>query len=169
MQIISESNIYNLQQGKKKESIKLDRELVSKKIQIAGLYDPEDYVLSIDLWSNSDGSKLIDLFENINKYDLSKDASEILNISFLTNAYYPNQNISEQEFIKYKSDWLIKNSNFELIEEYLIKNQVVNLHPFLTRYLVDKYLSQSNIKKACDIFDKIKEPLEDEYLTKYNV
>ena len=169
MQIISESNIYNLQQGKKKESIKLDRELVSKKIQIAGLYDPEDYGLSIDMWSNSDGSKLKDLFENINKYDLSKDASEILNISFLTNAYYPNQNISEQEFIKYKSDWLIKNSNFELIEEYLIKNQVVNLHPFLTRYLVDKYLSQSNIKKACDIFDKIKEPLEDEYLSNFNL
>ena len=169
METISESNIFKLQSEKKKDSIKLDKELVSKKIQITGLYDPEDYGLSIDMWSNSDGSKLKDLFENINKYDLSKDASEILNISFLINAYYPNQNISEKEFIKYKSDWLIKDSNFQLIEEYLIKNQVVNLHPYLTRYLVDKYLSQSNIKKACEIFDKIKEPLEDEYLSKFNL
>ena len=53
----------------------------------------------------------------------------ILNISLLTNAYYPNQNITEQEFLKFKSNWLIKDSNFELIEEYLIKNQIVKLHP----------------------------------------
>ena len=46
----------------------------------------------------------------------------------------PSQNISEQEFLKFKSDWLIKNSNEELIEEYLIKNQIVNLHPELARY-----------------------------------
>jgi hypothetical protein len=39
------------------------------------------------------------LFKNINNYNLSKDASEILNISLLTNAYYPNQNITDQEFL----------------------------------------------------------------------
>jgi hypothetical protein len=33
-----------------------------------------------------------------------------------------------------------------LIEEYLIKNQTINLHPELTRFLVDTYLSESNIK-----------------------
>jgi hypothetical protein len=54
-----------------------------------------------------------------------------------------------------------------LIEEYLIKNQIVNLHPELTRYLVDIYLSQSNIKKSCEIFSKIGEPIEDEYLSKF--
>ena len=63
------------------------------------------------MWSNSDGIKLKSLFENINKYNLSQDASEIMNISMLTNAYYPNQNISEQEFLKFKSNWLIKDSN----------------------------------------------------------
>jgi hypothetical protein len=55
--------------------------------------------------------------------------SEILNISLLTNAYYPNQNITDQEFLKFKTKWLIKNSNLDLIEEYLIKNQVTNIHP----------------------------------------
>ena len=100
------------------------------------------------------------LFKNINNYKLSKDASEILNISLLTNAYYPNQNITDQEFLEFKSNWLIKDSNLELIEEYLIKNQVTNLHPELMRYMVDKYLSQSNIKKSCETFSKIKEPLE---------
>ena len=121
------------------------------------------------MWSNSDGSTLKKLFNNIDKYELSKDASEILNISLLTNAYYPNQNITHQEFLKFKTEWLIKNSNLDLIEEYLIKNQVTNLHPALMRYMVDRYLSQSDVKKSCEIFSKIKEPLEDEYLSKFNL
>ncbi|WP_435151120.1 hypothetical protein ACIJYB_00275 [Candidatus Pelagibacter bacterium nBUS_44] len=166
---ISESGIYQMQADKNIDSIKLDQTLASKEIKIAGLYDPEDHGLTIDMWLNSDGLVLKKLFKNINNYNLSKDASEILNISLLTNAYYPNLNITDQEFLEFKSNWLIKDSNLELIEEYLIKNQVVNLHPDLMRYMVDKYLSQSNIKKSCEIFSKIKEPLEDEYLSKFNL
>ena len=166
---ISKSNIYKTQTDKNKDSIKLDEDLSSKTIKIAGLYDPQDYGLSISMWSNSDGLKLKKLFKNIDKYKLSKDASEILNISLLTNAYYPNQNITVDEFLKFKTNWLIKDSNLELIEEYLIKNQITNLHPELMRYMVDKYLSQSNVKKSCEIFSKIKEPLENEYLSKFNL
>ena len=166
---ISETGIYQIQADKNIDSIKLDQTLASKEIKIAGLYDPEDHGLTIDMWLNSDGLVLKKLFKNINNYNLSKDASEILNISLLTNAYYPNQNITDQEFLEFKSNWLIKDSNLELIEEYLIKNQVVNLHPDLMRYMVDKYLSQSNIKKSCEIFSKIKEPFEDEYLSKFNL
>ena len=165
----SQSSIYKMQADKNKESIKLDQDLTSKTIKIAGLYDPEDYGLSISMWSNSDGLLLKKLFESINKYDLSEDASEILNISLLTNAYHPSQNITDDEFLKFKTNWLIKDSNFELIEEYLIKNQITNLHPELMKYMVDRYLSQSDLKKSCEIFSKIKEPLEDEYLSKFNL
>lgn len=168
-QDVSESSIYKTQSDKNENSIKLDQELTSKTIKIAGLYDPQEYGLDINMWSNSDGSTLKKLFNNIDKYELSKDASEILNISLLTNAYYPNQNITDLEFLKFKTEWLIKNSNLDLIEEYLIKNQVTNLHPELMRYMVDRYLSQSDVKKSCEIFSKIKEPLEDEYLSKFNL
>ena len=166
---VSQSSIYETQTDKNKDSIKLDEDLTSKTIKIAGLYDPQDYGLSISMWSNSDGLKLKKLFKNIDKYNLSKDASEILNISLLTNAYYPNQNITDKEFIKFKTNWLIKDSNLELIEEYLIKNQITNLHPELMKYMVDNYLSQSNVKKSCEIFSKINEPLENEYLSKFNL
>jgi len=166
---ISESSIYDMQTDKNIDSIKLDQTLKSKKIKIAGLYDAEDYGLDINMWSNSDGLVLKKLFKNINNFNLSKDASEILKITLLTNAYYPNQNITDQEFLEFKSNWLIKDSNLELIEEYITKNQVTNLHPDLMKYMVDKYLSQSNIKKSCEIFSKIKEPLEDEYLFKFNL
>ena len=165
----SESSIYQMQADKNIDSIKLDQTLTSKEIKITGLYDPEDHGLNIDMWLNTDGLVLKKLFKNINNYKLSKDASEILNISLLTNAYYPNQNITDQEFLKFKTKWLIKNSNLDLIEEYLIKNQVTNLHPELMRYMVDRYLSQSDVKKSCEIFSKIKEPLEDEYLSKFNL
>ena len=168
-QVVSESSVYKMQSDKNEDSIKLDQELTSKTIKIAGLYDPQEYGLDINMWSNSDGSTLKKLFNNIDKYELSKDASEILNISLLTNAYYPNQNITDQEFLKFKTKWLIKNSNLDLIEEYLIKNQVTNIHPELMRYMVDRYLSQSDVKKSCEIFSKIKEPMENEYLSKFNL
>jgi hypothetical protein len=166
---ISESSIYQMQTNKNVSSIQLDQDLTSKEVKIVGLYDPQDYGLSIDMWSNTGGLKLKKLFKNIDNYDLSIDSSEILNISLLTNAYYPNQNITKEEFLKIKSNWLIKDSNLELIEEYLIKNQIVNLHPELMRYMVDKYLSQSDVKKSCEIFSKVKEPLEDKYLSKFNL
>ena len=167
--VTAESNIYNMQADKKKNSIKLDQELASKEIKIVGLYDPADYGLSMDMWSNSDGQILKKLFKNIDNFDLSSDASEILNIALLTNTYYPNKNITEEEFLKFKSSWMIKESNLELIEQFLIKNQATNLHPELMKYVVDQYLSQSDVKKSCEIFSKIKEPLENEYLTKFNL
>ena len=167
--VTAENNIYNMQADKKKSSIKLDQELASKEIKIVGLYDPADYGLSMDMWSNSDGLILKKLFKNIDNFDLSSDASEILNIALLTNTYYPNKNITEEEFLKFKSNWMIKESNLELIEQFLIKNQATNLHPELMKYVVDEYLSQSDVKKSCEIFSKIKEPLENEYLTKFNL
>ena len=167
--VTAESNIYNMQADKKKSSIKLDQELASKEIKIVGLYDPADYGLSMNMWSNSDGLILKKLFKNIDNFDLSGDASEILNIALLTNTYYPNKNITEEEFLKFKSSWMIKESNLELIEQFLIKNQATNLHPELMKYVVDQYLSQSDVKKSCEIFSKIKEPLENEYLTKFNL
>ena len=166
---ITANSIYEMQSNKKIDPINLDKNVLSKEIKIVGLYDPDEYGLSIDMWLNSSGSELKSLFENIDKYNLSQDASEIMNISLLTNAYYPNQDITEREFLKFKSDWLIKNSNLDLIQEYLIKNQIINLQSELTRYLVDFYLSNSNIKKSCEIFSKITEPIEDEYLSKFNL
>ena len=168
-EIKEENNIYNLQADNKKEIVQLDKQLTSKDIKIVGLYDPADYGLSIDMWSNSDGLTLKKLFKNINDYDLSSDASEILNIALLTNTYYPSKSITEKEFLNFKSNWLIKDSNLELIEEFLIKNQASNLHPELMIYIVDEYLSRSDVKKSCEIFSKIKEPLENEYLSKFNL
>ncbi len=165
----SEESIYKMQSSKKKNTIELDQSLESKNIKILGLYDPEDNGLDINIWKNSDGDQLKRIFSKINKINLSDDASEIMEISMLTNAYYPKKNISKEEFLKFKSDWLIKNSDLNLIEEYYLKNEIINVHPELVKYLVDQYLSESKINKACEILSKNSEVIIDEYLSKFNL
>jgi len=165
----ADSNIYNIESQEKISSVSFDKNLEAEKIKIIGLYDPEDYDLNINMWSNSDGDQLKALFTKLNKMNFSQDAIEIINISLLTNAYHPQKNISEKEFLKFKSEWLIKNSNLELIEEYLVKNQAINLHPELSKFVVDQHLSNTNIDKACKIFLKNTESLTDEYLSKFNI
>ena len=165
----NQPSIYDLQSQKEVETVKVDSSLNSQGLKIIGLYDPEDYDLKIDLWSNSNGDQLKYLFSNLAKLDLSKDASELMNIALLTNSYYPKVNITEDEFLKIKSDWLIKNNDRKLIEQYLIKNQIINMHPELTRYLVDQYLSESNVEKSCELFLENSEAINDEYLSKFNL
>ena len=164
-----ESSVYNMQSQKEISTISLEDKLETNQVKIMGLYDPEDYGLDINMWSNSDGDQIKSILKKLNSMELSKDAIEIINISLLTNAYHPKKNISEKEFLKFKSEWLIKNSNLKLIEDYLIQNKAINLHPDLTKFIVDYYLSYTDIDKACEIFFKNDESILDEYLSKFNI
>jgi len=166
---ISTLDPINLEPQSSIEEVEFDQDLNSKKIKILGLYDPEDFGLTINMWSNSDGDQLKNIFGKLNKMNLSSDAIKLMNISLLTNAYHPQKNISEKEFIEIKSEWLIKNSDLDLIEKYLLKNQIFDSHPKLTKYLVDQHLSNANVEKACEIFSENKEPINDNYLSKFNI
>jgi hypothetical protein len=167
---VPQNNIYKMQSQKDNElEIEEDQTLDSNEIKIVGLYDPAENGLDINMWSKSNGDQIFNILKRINKMELSEDASEILNILFLTNAHYPKMNISKDQFIELKSNWLIKNSNLQLIENYLIKNQIINEHIKLTKLLVDDYLSKSEIKKACNFFSKIRDPILDDYLSKFNI
>ena len=164
-----ELSVFDMQSQKKNDEIKLEENIETKQVKLYGLYDPEDYDLKIDMWLNSDGDQLKRIFSKLMKLNLSKDATEILNITLLTNAYHPKKNITDEEFFKLKSNWLIKDSNLDLIEDYLVKNQIFDLNPKLTKYLVDHYLSASKIERACKIFSRSTEPISDNYLSKFNI
>ena len=58
-------------------AIEQDETLISKNIKIAGLYDPSENDLNINMWSNSDGNKILDIYKRIEKIKLSADAKEI--------------------------------------------------------------------------------------------
>ena len=165
----SNESVFSMQSSNNDDLIVQDNKIVSNNIKIIGLYDPQDHGLDINMWLNSNGDQLKNIFSNLAKIEFSDDAIEIMNISMLTNAYFPQKNISGKEFLKFKSDWLIKNNNLELIEEYLIKNQIINIHPELSKHLVNQYLSEANINKSCSFFSKNIEPIKDEYLSKFNI
>ena len=167
---IPQNSIYEMQSQSNSElNIEQSQTLVSKEVKLVGLYDPEENGLDINMWSNSNGDQILNIFKRIDKLNLSQDASEIMDILLLTNAYYPKQNITEEQFLEIKSNWLIKKSNYQLIENYLLTNQIINENSKLTKYLVDYYLSESNVKKACEIFSEIKDSIEDVYLSKFNI
>ncbi len=164
------SSIYDLQSLKDNSlNIQEDETLISERIEIVGIYDPSENDLKIDMWTNSDGKKILDLFNKINKIELSKDSMEILQILLLTNSYFPSKNISNTEFLKLKQDWLLKNSDLNLIEEYIIKNQKIKNNDQLIKFFINEYLSRSELERACEIFSKTSYITNDDYLSKFNI
>ena len=164
------STIFNIQNKIKKEiSVDEEANLLLKNINIAGIYDPSDNDLSIDMWVNSDGSKILEIINKIQKISLSNDAREILNIALLTNSYFPEKNINKEQFLKIKSDWLIKQKNLDLIETYIEKNKNLESQQKLIKYYIDYYLSRSDLGKACNIFEKINFNINDDYISKFNI
>ena len=167
---INKSKIYETQSYKTSlESIVEDQELSSKKINIVGIYDPEDNDLSIEMWVNSDGANILKIIKKVQKINLSDDATAILNLALLTNSYFPQKNINNEQFLKIKSDWLLKQHNLNLIETYLEKNKNLDNQSNLIKYYVDYYLSRSDLGKACEIFDTINNLTNDNYISKFKI
>ena len=168
--ITSTNAIYEMQiEKEKKLNIEEDETLISKKIEIVGLYDPSENGLTIDMWKNSDGNRVLDLYNKTKKIDLSEDSKEILKIALLTNSYFPSKNITNEDFLKLKQGWLLENSDLNLIEEYLIKNKKNSGSSELVKFLINEYLSNSEIEKSCEIFSKINYLITDDYLSKFNI
>ena len=98
------------------------------------------------MWINSDGNEIVSIFKRINEIKLSNDAKEILDIALLTNSYLPKKNISEDEFLNYKTDYLIQNGNLELIK-LLIKIILICLVLLIVVILIDRIDFPSPTKK----------------------
>ena len=166
---ISADSIIQIQTNQSNEfEIVKGNKLNSNNINLAGLYDPSKHGLTIDMWINSDGNEIVSIFKRINEIKLSNDAKEILDIALLTNSYFPKKNISEDEFLNYKTDYLIQNANLKLIKLYLLKNKNNSNNSKLLRYYVEEYLANSDLENACSIFNEIN-LLNDDYLTKFKI
>ena len=147
----------------------IDSDLLGQnKINIVGLYDPEDNGLSIDMWSNSNGNEIKLILNKLNKTNLSKDAKEILDIALLTNSYFPIYNITEEEFIKFKLNYLIKNKDKYLIKKYLIKNKNNIYNAELIKFYLNDYLENADLENACNIFEDINY-FGDDYINKFKI
>ena len=146
-----------------------DETLSSKKNSLVGLYDPDENGLSINMWSNSDGDQIQSILNKINNKDLSQDASDILEIALLTNSYPPNNKIDEIEFIDFKKNFLLNNSNLDLINEFIVKNEKINYIDNLITYYLDEYLIIGNLNKSCNLLQSLSLDTQDNYINKFKI
>tara|TARA_B100000131_G_scaffold128340_1_gene125263 strand:+ start:3691 stop:5430 length:1740 start_codon:yes stop_codon:yes gene_type:complete len=149
-------------------NIIVNNSLSSNNIKLAGLYDPAENGLSIDMWSNSNGEDIKFFLEKLSTKKLSNFSDKILDVALLTNSYLPSNNITREEFLDFKFQYLIKKKDFNLIRNFLIKNPSLKNNDKIIRFYTDYYLSNSQLDKSCEIFDHVKE-LESDYLNNFKI
>ena len=150
------------------EKVIINQELDATDVKLAGLYDPAENGLNIDMWSNSNGAEITSSLEKINSKKLSNFSKKILDVALLTNSYLPTNNILAEEFLNYKFEYLIKKKDFDLIKKFLIKNPSLKNSDKLARFYADFHLSNSQLDKSCEIFEYIN-LVYDDYLTNFKI
>jgi hypothetical protein len=136
---------------------------------IYGIYDPNENNLTLDMWSNSEGTRVKDTLERINKIKLSSFSEELFKNTLFTVSKKPDQNMTDEEFINYKIDWLIKNKKDEMISAFLNKNKNFPNKSRIIKYLVDKNIAKANLKEACEKITLISNDIKDSYLDQFKV
>jgi len=165
---INNETIQGIKIGDQNKNIIVNNSLDENNIKLAGLYDPAENGLSIDMWSNSNGKEIKYILEKLSSKKLSKFSEKILDVALLTNSYLPSNNISSEEFLEFKFKYLIKKKDYKLIKNFLIKNPSIKDNDKLIRFYIDYYLSNSKLDKSCEIFDYIK-IVSNDYLNNFKI
>ena len=142
--------------------------LENPKINLVGLYDPQENNLTIDMWKYSDTDQVKNLIKKIEKINLSDDATEILDIALLTNAYPPKNLEENQEFTNFKINYLIKREDTNLIKDFLLKNESANNNKIVQFYL-DYYLKNGNLDESCKLISQLKFITTNDYIDKFKI
>ncbi len=150
------------------ENILVDQNLDNSNILLAGLFDPDDNDLNLNMWSTTDGVKIKKLLEKIQSKNLSSFSERLMDVALLTNSYVPNQNFSLNEFENFTLDHLIKKKDFDLVEEFIQKNSSIKDKERLIKHVADYYLSLNKIENSCSVIDSLS-LITDEYLTYFKI
>tara|TARA_B100000686_G_scaffold339828_1_gene414530 strand:+ start:701 stop:2443 length:1743 start_codon:yes stop_codon:yes gene_type:complete len=148
--------------------IKIDENKIEDFQQsIVGIFDPEDNNFSLNMWKNSDGEEIKKVLKRLNKLNLSKLSEELLFQVLFTNAYSPNKNLNSEDFLKIKINWLINKKRIKDLETLLKNNSQVGKSSKAVKYLINEYLSEADIKSACDKINFIDQDIKNNYLDKF--
>ena len=150
------------------ENIIINNSVGLNDVKLAGLYDPAENGLSIDMWSNSNGNEIKYFLEKLISKKLSNLSEKILDVALLTNSYLPSNNITSKEFLEFKFQYLINKKDFNLIKNFIIKNPSIKDSDKIIRFYIDHYLSNSQLEKSCQIFDHTKE-VKTDYLNNFKI
>ena len=151
------------------DEISISEEKIILNNPVVGLFDPEENDLSLSMWVSSDGNEIKKTLKRINKIKLSNFSEELLFKILFTNAYPPGKNLSDDEFLDIKIDWLIKNKRIENLENLLKTNVQVSEKPKALRFLVEEYLSLADVKSACDKIKYANKSLQNDFLEKFKI
>ena len=142
---------------------------LEKTVQLHGLYDPGKNDLTLNMWAKSDGAEIKKIFKRIEKSELSNFSEKIFIDTIFTYSYPARENLSEDEFLKLKTDWLIKKNKLNIIEEFLNTNLEFSEKSKLIKHLVDHYISKADISEGCEKINFINKEIKDNYLEKFRV
>ena len=167
--VLEDNNNLILKKLEKKEIIVSEEENNIKIQNVYGLFDPEDNDLDLNMWVDVDGKKLTELMIRLKNKNLSKDFEDLMIKVVLTNSYLPQKNINPEDFLKYKLEWLLDRKKINYIEEFLEANPNLENNSNLIRFLIDEYLSNANIKKACQKTKFLNKEKNSKYLDKFKI
>ncbi|MDB9760777.1 hypothetical protein OAB59_02295 [Pelagibacteraceae bacterium] len=136
---------------------------------IYGIYEPNENNLTLEMWINSEGTRVKDTIDRINRIKLSSYAEDIFVKTLFTISKLPNQNMNDEEFINYKIDWLVKNKKNKMISVFLDKNTNFPNKSRIIKYLIDQNIAKANIKEACEKISLISNDTKDSYLNQFQV
>ena len=162
------TNAANIIESTIEIQIEENNEISTAKENIYGIFEPANYDLNLNMWSNTKADELRSSLKRIEKINLSKSSEEILEI-ILFSFSYPPPGMSEKEFVSLKIDWLIKNEKVDLIESFLKQNQEFESKSKAVQYLVDQNIASANIKEGCDKIKFIDAKIKDPYLEKFKI
>ena len=87
------------------EKFKVSSDSLALKIDpIYGIYDPSENNLTLEMWLHSEGTRVKDTIDRINKIKLSSFSEELFVNTLFTISSLPSQNMTEKEFVNYKID-----------------------------------------------------------------
>ena len=152
----------------KKVSVQSSTIEEEKEIKLHGLFDPEQNSFELSMWESSAASDITEIIKRIEKINLSPFAEKMFIDIIFTYSYLP-QNMDEEDFLKIKTNWLIKNEKDEVIEKFLNKNENFFNKKKVIQYLVDKNIASADIKKGCDKIQFINKEIKDSYLDKFRI
>ena len=150
------------------ENILVDQNFDNSNILLAGLFDPADNDLNLEMWTNTDGNEIKKLLESIQTKKLSSFSERLMDIALLTNSYVPNQNLSLDEFENFTLDHLIKKRDFKLVEEFIQKNSSIKDKEKLIKHISDYYLSLNQVENSCLAIERLN-LITDEYLLYFKI
>ena len=168
--ISSQEKIEPSQKIQIKKKIEIENSLIDSSLEakVYGVYDPSDFNFNLNMWSSTNAEDVRSSIKRLKKIKLSKTSNEILE-NILLSFSYPPEGMQDKEFVELKVNWLIENDRLELIENFLKQNKEFDGKKKAVQYLVDKNISQANIKEGCKKIEFIDSTIKDAYLEKFKI